>query len=457
MLRTIFVASIVLLGLASSIVSPFWALMSYLWFAIFRPQEWMWFDITPLHLSLVLGILLVVRSVLSGTFPIVKHRLAIGLLLFWLTGLLAQFSAVRPDVGWEWLDYLGRLFIVSLLLARLADTVTRYVIAVMVISGSLAFHTAKAGIAFLIGGGVRFAEGLGGAYVDNNGYALAAVMIAPLLIAVSRNFPQVFPRLRAWRWGWTVSAPLTMLTVIGTYSRAGLLALIAAALVLVLLDRRRWRVLILCTAAIWLTLVFAPIPDSYFSRMQTIRTYEQVGDASALSRLYFWTVAWRMAQANPLGVGLRNFNYAFNRYDTSGYEYGESRSVHSSHLEVLTENGFLGALVWTALFFFSLRICWRIRADADRAPTAHAFFFHTMATALIGSMCGFIVGGAFIALSLNDITWLTFGLVIALDRLEQHERRQSPIPLAGAPAVAAPAVPSVQLGRRSGAYLGTSQ
>jgi hypothetical protein len=32
-------------------------------------------------------------------------------------------------------------------------------------------------------------------------------------------------------------------------------------------------------------------------------------------------------------------------------------------------------------------------------------------------MIGFVVGGAFLALALNDLTWLTFAMVAAVDRL----------------------------------------
>ena len=39
------------------------------------------------------------------------------------------------------------------------------------------------------------------------------------------------------------------------------------------------------------------------------------------------------------------------------------------------------------------------------------------ANALLVSLVAFIVGGSFIALSLNDLTWYTFALVAALDRL----------------------------------------
>ena len=33
------------------------------------------------------------------------------------------------------------------------------------------------------------------------------------------------------------------------------------------------------------------------------------------------------------------------------------------------------------------------------------------------SMTAFLAGGSFIALGLNDLSWLTFGVVAALDRL----------------------------------------
>jgi hypothetical protein len=43
--------------------------------------------------------------------------------------------------------------------------------------------------------------------------------------------------------------------------------------------------------------------------------------------------------------------------------------------------------------------------------------FSAAGTALIASMAGFFVGGAFVAMALNDLTWVTFALVAALDRI----------------------------------------
>ena len=44
-------------------------------------------------------------------------------------------------------------------------------------------------------------------------------------------------------------------------------------------------------------------------------------------------------------------------------------------------------------------------------------FLTTAANGLMTSMAGFIVGGSFISLAYNDLTWLTFALVAALDRI----------------------------------------
>jgi hypothetical protein len=53
-------------------------------------------------------------------------------------------------------------------------------------------------------------------------------------------------------------------------------------------------------------------------------------------------------------------------------------------------------------------------------------------------MVGFLVGGSFLALALNDVTWLTFGMVAAVDRLSVN-LCEAPLPeVARAPQSLAP-------------------
>src|SRR5258708_35923766 len=106
MLRSLLVIMILIPGIVAGLFSRFAALQLYLWFALFRPQEWLWIDVSQLRLSLLIGLLLVIPSVLTGVLPDVTHPLSAGAAMFLLTALGAQLNAYRPDIGWEWLAYI---------------------------------------------------------------------------------------------------------------------------------------------------------------------------------------------------------------------------------------------------------------------------------------------------------------------------------------------------------------
>ncbi len=138
-----------------------------------------------------------------------------------------------------------------------------------------------------------------------------------------------------------------------------------------------------------------------------------------MSRIHFWEVAAKMAESEPFGVGLRNYEFAYDTYDFSNGRFGHGRAVHSSHFQVLAELGYFGAAVWIGQFGLAFIIALRVRRRSwtpGLSPeVAHCFL--TVSTCLITSMTAFLVGGTFLALALNDVTWLTFGMLAALDRI----------------------------------------
>ncbi len=454
MLRTLFILSIFVPGFYAALRSRYFALLMYLWFALFRPQDWIWIDITNLRLSMVLGIILLVPALLGGRLPNVTHPLSIGMMSFVGSALLSQFTAVRPDLGWPWVDFTFRLVLTCTLLITLSSDRLRLFGVVAVVACSLGFHAAKAGLAYAVGGGTRFADGLSGAFIDNNGYALGTVMIIPLLLVTAQNVDALYSgRWLPWlKRGLVLALPLCVLAVVGTYSRGGFVALAAATLTYILLQRRRIPALTGLSVVLVLGALFVPVPQSYLDRLETIRTYDEIGEDSAMSRPHFWRVGLQMGLEHPLGVGLRQYEQAYDTFDTSHGRYGFKRSVHSSHVQVFAELGILGALIWVGLFAYATYVCLRIRAQSmDPAlPPQQRRFFFTMANALLTSMVGFATGGAFLALALNDLTWLTFGMVAALDRLsrEQPEIAVAPVTLVTAPApLAFRAVPSFAAAR----------
>jgi O-antigen ligase len=256
-------------------------------------------------------------------------------------------------------------------------------------------------------------------------------MIVPLLIVTAQNVDQVYEG--SWRrWVsrlWYAAVPLCIFAIFGTYSRGGFLALAATALAFVLLQRRRFISMAALTSAAVLVLLFAPIPESYLERLNTIRTYDEIGEDSALSRQHFWRVGLQMGLTHPLGIGLRQYEAAYDSFDTSHGRFGRRRAVHSAHVQVFAELGFGGALVWIWMFGYAIFLCLRVRRRSrdERLPPAQQHFMFTAANGLLASMTGFVVGGAFLALALNDITWLTFALVATLDRITQPIAQPVPI------------------------------
>lgn len=418
MLRLLLIAFLLAIALGMAIANPFGALIAYQWFAYFRPQEWVWTDITGLRLSLVLGLILVFRCLAAGVWPNLSHRMSIGMLVFLLTGIVAQSNAIRPDIGWQWVDHFARLTLLTLLMISLVNTPRRLFLAVLVIAASLGIRSAKAGLTSLLSGGFRIAEGYGGSFTDNNAFALAMVMIMPMLWALSNAIPEQWKFRRTLAWSLRMATLFTAYAVVSTYSRGALLALAGGFLAyLWTLPRRRIGIVVVVVLVAVASAPFVTLPDGYTERMETITTYEEVDDDSALSRLHFWKVAWEMAKDHPLGIGMFNFQSNYDQYDFLDGRYGRARALHSSHLQVLAEQGFLAFFVWVWLFVSAFASCRRIRKLASRelAGTSDAALFCNLAQAFTVSMVTFLIGGAFLNLALNEITWNTFALVAAME------------------------------------------
>jgi len=416
-MRAAFVLLIVGSGLLVSMWSRFVALLLYLWFALFRPQEWSWGALNQLHLSYVIGLALVVPSFLTGAWPTVNHPLALGSLAMLAMALIAQIGVVDPASGWQSMDPLAVAILVSLLMVRLIDTRDRLLWTVMVMAGSLGFYAAKFGVGFIIRGGVANLDGIGGMFGASNEVGVAFSRAVPLMVAVAQNAPRLPIALVAW-----AAVPLSMLGVVSTYSRGSFLALVAATLAFAMLHRRRAIALSGIAVFAIAVLIVVPIPVQYFDRLQTIRTYEEDDERSALSRLHFWKVALEMASEHPLGVGLKNYQANYDRYDFEDGYFGTRRDVHSTHLQVLAEMGFLGFMIWVGLLGGALVYLFRIRKRArdERLAPADRRFLQTMSTALIASLTAFIVGGTFNSLLVDEINWYTFALIAALDLVSRR-------------------------------------
>lgn len=423
-------------GLVAAMFSRFAGLLLYLWFAFFRPQEFAWNELDAFRPSLVAGVVFVGPSLLTGIMPNVTHPLSLGMIGFFLTAVVAQFGAYQWDAGLEGLDQLGRIVIVSLLAVTLLSTRERLLTALAVVVMSLGFHGAKVGVSFIAHGGAQITPAIGGMFSDNNDFALAISRIVVPCFALG-----LLLQGRWLRTGFLFASPIVALGVMASYSRGGFLALASSVLVYLMLSRRRALAMVLVVLGLSVVPLAQFLPEAYVARLSTITAEGDERDSSTQGRLHYWHVARMIAVANPLGVGLKNYPHAYDTYDDSGGLYGEHRAVHSTHFEVLSETGFLGFALWSGLNLYAVFLLWRIRRRATRvpAPPEVTKFYFVICNVLLAALAAFLVGGSFLAQTLNELNWVTYAFVAALHRLSLKDL---PAPVAAPVPAPAAAMPS---------------
>jgi probable O-glycosylation ligase (exosortase A-associated) len=410
MLRTLFVLTLAAIGTYYSLQGgAFYALLFYIWNAYFRPEEWIWTDLVhSLKLSFFIGIYVVLTSLFSGQRFVLNGRVVL-ILLFLLHTLLSTLFSEHFDYSWlYWLDFL-KSTIITCLIVVLVNDFSKFRLLLLIMTLSMGFEGVKQGWFYLLTS-PGWANANGIAFLgDNNGVAVGMLMLVPICMLLA----QTTQRKWAKHFYWFMLVGI-LYRALSTYSRGGFIACLALGGAYWLRSRHKLRVLL---GMVMITAIVLPaLPDTFWHRMQTIQTYEEDEDKSALGRWHFWAVALEMAKAKPfLGVGYQGYNPSYNDYDFSYGEYGRDRSVHSSVFATLAELGYLGAILFVLILFCAFRSCRRIRKLAqDRSAL---WELGQSAFALETSLMVFLMGGSFVIFQYNEMLWHYIGLTIALEEI----------------------------------------
>lgn len=431
MLRSIFTLCFIGVFASFAVANAYAAMLLYWWFGTFKPQEWIWWDISSLRLPLMAALLFLVHAVAAGRLPRLDNTIA--KLMAALLGLLVMAEITAGCEGHRIVDlsYVAILVLMVLLSERLLTSLKAVVGLLLIVCGSLGFYSGKAGVnAALSGKSLYGMTTEGGSFSTSNGMALATAMMLFFLFFLvqvlgsarggpARPGPFEHPLVRrAIAWVVILTICGSAYFVVATQSRGSALSLGIGVLLYLWLQRRRFRMLLLAALVGLTVLAVAPLPEGYEERLASVFAEDEERDRSAASRPHFWRMATLMASDHAFGIGAGCYHSYYNVYDTSGGAYGQFRSVHSSHFSVLAEAGYGGLAVWLLLLLVTYVNLWKLRAASrpfvDSSDEAWSFFH--LSNALIASQTVFVIGGSFYEVGYNDFTWLTFGMTIALSR-----------------------------------------
>jgi len=266
---------------------------------------------------------------------------------------------------------------------------------------------------------------------DNNQLAVALLMTLPLANYLRRQSANA-----AVRWALMAGMLLTLISVVGSYSRGAFLGLGALAVAGLLRSKRRL-VYLVFAGVIGIGVVYF-MPQSFWDRMSTIGSAES--DTSFHGRDVAWQVSWDYARDHfPFGAGF--YGPQLERVFHAYFPTEDARAAHSIFFQVLGEHGFIGLAIYVAILAGALLKCFRIVALCrDRPDLAWA---RDLAVMIQMSLFMFCVAGAALSMAYYDIFVICVSLLVPLSVLcaeralplaaGRHDQRETPPEPAGIP------------------------
>ena len=418
MLRTILVTCLFFAGWAYAVQSALYAACLYLWIAYFRPESWVWGPlVASLNMSFLAGVFLLARTFVSG----VKVEFTLGnslLIVFLVHSVISTAFGIDPRYSYPFLQLFAKSLVVSFLLTILIRTPADLRLVLTVIALSLGFETAKQGwVQLVLNPGARNDNAvpfLG----DNNLVAVGMAMLMPILTSLAASSRGL------WKRGLQFIAVGVVYRGLSTFSRGGLLSFATVGAIQLLRSKYKFRAV--AGAIVVVALILPALPSQYWGRMNTITASGDDRDESSQGRLHFWQVAISIAADHPvLGVGHSGFQRAYNRYDTSGGQFGVDRAVHSAWFGILSELGYTGLLLFVVIILRSLLSCRRVRKLSKQGRISEEMGAY--ATGLESSLVAFLVGGTFVSFHYNEMLWHVFALTMALESVALREAARAPV------------------------------
>ncbi|MEO8936523.1 MAG: putative O-glycosylation ligase, exosortase A system-associated [Burkholderiaceae bacterium] len=332
---------------------------------------------------------------LTLTPPVV----ALALFTMWIC--LSSLFPFHEGSGYDMWSRVMKIMLMTFVALTVIHTKKQIHWMVWTIVFSLAFYGAKGGLFTLAHGGNFLVWGPEGSFIEgNNEVALAFVMTIPLMRYVQIRF-----RKKWQKWGMTAVMGLTALAAIGSHSRGALLAIAAMAVFLWWKSRNKFTMGFMLIAAGVLMLSF--MPTEWFTRMQTIESYDQ--DSSAQGRINAWWMAFNLAKDRLFGGGFEIYDYEiFGKYAPNPLDV---HAAHSIYFQVMAEHGFIGLFLFMAIGAFT----WRAATDAKRKANGvpELDWVGSLMDMVKVSMVGYGVGGAFLSLAYFDVPYYITVIVVA--------------------------------------------
>lgn len=433
-MRDIAIVLAVILAIGLTIPYPYVGVLAWTWFTVINPHQEAYGFAQTAPLNMVLAVVTIAAWLFSKERkipPLQFAAWATGFFLFWMT--VNSFFAQDPDWSWPLWDRTWKIYALGLLIAATAVNKARIHALIWIIVASLAYYGVKGGLFTIATGGHYHVMGPSSTIIgDNNQLALALLMAIPLA-----NYLRVQTEKRWIRLILLAAILLSVVSIIGSYSRGGILGL--GVLVLVSLFRTRRKLVYIVLAAAVIVPAFFFMPEHFFDRLHTLNDISS--DASFNGRLMAWKVAFMSANdLFPFGAGFSGL-----QRQTIFHHYlpGElPHAAHSIYFQVLGDHGFVGLALYLAILVATFVNCIRLQKATKAVPELR--WINDLCNMIFTTLLAFCVGGAALSMAYYDVYVICTMLLLPLSQyaekklkaIRQHQagapesvRNETPIPV----------------------------
>ncbi|MDR2187947.1 MAG: putative O-glycosylation ligase, exosortase A system-associated [Azonexus sp.] len=399
-MRDLLMMTIILVGSAAALKKPWLGIILWTWVSLMNPHQQWGYASASMPVAMIVGIATLIGLVFSREKqnPFISPATwLLAAFVVWIT-LTLPFS-MYFDASLPLWDRSIKIFLMLFVTLALINLPQKMNIYIWIMVFSIGFYGVKGGLFTLLTGGNHRVWGPGGFIGGNNEIALAVIMVIPLM-----RYLQLQMTARWQRHLMSAAMILSAIMALGTHSRGALLALVAMTILIWIRGRQKLVFGLMAIAIAFL--IFPFMPEAWWSRMETIETYDQ--DASALGRINAWHMTWNLAKDRFLGGGFSIYNatvfamYAPNPRDI--------HAAHSIYFQILGEHGFIGLTLFLLLGLVTWRTASKLMKTGTQQPSLA--WTRDLGAMVQASMVGYAVGGAFLSLAYFDLPYNVMVIVI---------------------------------------------
>lgn len=407
---------LILLGLLPilmyyAIRKPFIGLSLWLWTSLVPMQTWSWGMATSVRWNMIFALCTMVGYVFMKNKPKVKFNgIFVSMICLLILATLASFFHQGFDLlVWQRWDSFLKASIFFVFVFLIVEKKLHVEALMWACVLSVTATAAKQGFKVFFSGGGHVVYGMSSTFNDNNLSAFATLMCIPFTLYLISLYKDKF----LFKWGLVGAIGVSVIFILGSDSRGGLLGLLVLAGYYFLKSNKKGVLTLafLVVGAVGLSLMDA----SWFERMNTIT--DATEDGSFMGRVIAWKFAILMAINDPLTGG--GFDAIAYRPTWSGLmsqwsmlsfietPYPQTGHVaHSIYFQVLGDLGIVGFVLFFSIIWKAFKVMGKMAENNDW--TAEVAIYLKL------SIICFLTAGAALSVAYNEIMFMLIGVACTL-------------------------------------------